>query len=159
MFRTAILAALALFSTLASAGYDEAVLAYSNGRYEEALTEFQRLSAEGDVQSTYFVGFFHHNGFGVKRDDAEAAKWFRRAADRNHPLAQFYMGKLSEQGKGVEKDPVAAYMWYALSVKSSANERDAAYTQKEINRLERKMKPEQVEKAKEMVKSWSPAKG
>jgi TPR repeat protein len=159
MLRSIILAAAVLLPVLASAGYDDAIQNYSNGNYEAALKEFRQLSDQGDAQSTYFVGFFYHNGFGVPRDDAEAAKWFRRAAAKNHSLAQYYLGKLAEQGKGVEKDPVAAHMWYSLSVKSAPNERDAAYTTKDINRLERKMTPEQIGKAKELAKNWSPEKG
>ena len=54
------------------------------------------------------------------------------------------------------QDPVAAYMWYSLSVKSSANDRDAAYTQREVNKLEKKLTPEQLAKAKELVKNWKP---
>lgn len=159
MLRKAIVAATLLLPALAGAGYEEAISAYSNGRYEEALKEFHPLAEAGDVQSAYFIGLFHHNGFGVAKDDAEAAKWFKRAAVKNHSIAQYYMGKLSEQGKGVEKDPVAAYMWYSLSVKNAPNERDAAYTQKDINRLEKKLTPEQLSKAKEMIAAFKPANG
>jgi TPR repeat protein len=140
----------------ALADYQDAVQAYANGRYEEALTEFKRVAAEGDVKATYFVGLFYHDGFGVPRDNAEAAKWFRKAAAKNDARAQYYMGLLTAKGDGVEKDPVMAHMWYTLSVRSSENVRDAAYTQKEINRLERKMTPEQVAKAKELAAAWKP---
>lgn len=159
MFRHVIAAAALLLPTLACAGFDEAIAAYSAGRYDEALKEFRPLAEQGDVQSIYFIGLFNHNGFGVKKDDAEAAKWFKRAAMKNNALAQFYMGSLTERGNGVEKDPAAAYMWYSLSMKNSANERDAAYTQKEIKRLEKKLTPEQLTKAKEMIAAFKPENG
>lgn len=159
MFRHAIAAAALLLPTLAAAGFDEAIAAYSAGRYDDALKEFHQLAEQGDAQSLYFIGLFNHNGFGVKKDDAEAAKWFKRAAMKNNALAQYYMGSLTERGNGVDKDPVAAYMWYSLSVKNSANERDAAYTQKEVKRLEKKLTPEQVAKAKEMIAAFKPDNG
>ena len=144
------------FPTLALAEYQDAVQAYANGRYGEALTEFKRLAAEGDAKSAYFVGLFYHNGFGVPRDNKEAAKWFQKAAAKNDSQSQYYLGLLSVKGDGMEKDPVAAHMWYSLSVRSAPNVRDAAYTQKEINKLERKMTPEQVVKAKELANTWKP---
>jgi TPR repeat protein len=138
------------------ADYESATQAYGNGRYEEALTEFKRLAEQGDVKSIYYVGFFYHNGFGVPRDNAEAAKWFLKAAQQNDAQSQYYLGLLSTKGDGMPKDPVAAHMWYSLSVRNSANERDAAYTQREVNKLEKKMTPEQIAKAKEMAKNWKP---
>lgn len=155
---TIVLAGFLAFSTLASAGYEEATQAYAAGNYDAALKEFRALADQGDGKSAYFVGVFYHNGFGVQRDDAEAAKWFKRAAEQNHPLAQYYMGKLSEQGRGVDKDLVAADMWFTLSEKGAANERDVAYTQKEINRIERRMTPDQITKAKDLAKNWKPSK-
>ena len=151
-----LLIAMLCLPTLALADYEAAVQAYGEGHYEEALTEFKRLAGEGDMKSIYFVGFFYHNGFGVQKDNAEAAKWFLKAADKNAPRAQYYLGLLSTKGDGMPKDPVAAYMWYSLSVKSSANDRDAAYTQREVNKLEKKLTPEQLAKAKELVKNWKP---
>src|SRR5581483_5607221 len=149
-----VLAALLSLPLLASAGYEEALQYYADGRYAEALKEFRQLADQGDPQSLYFIGFFYHMGYGVPRDDAEAAKWFKRAAEKNHSQAQYYLGKLSEQGKGVEKDLVAAHMWYSLSARSAPNERDAAYTTREIHKIERKMTPDQITKAKDLAKNW-----
>jgi TPR repeat protein len=151
-----LLIAMLCLPTLALAEYQDAVQAYANGRYEEALTEFRRLATEGDARSNYFVGLFYHSGFGVPRDNTEAAKWFLRAAEKNDSQSQYYLGLLSVKGDGMPKDPVAAHMWYTLSTRSAPNVRDAAYTQKEITKLERKMTPEQIEKAKALATNWKP---
>jgi len=45
-----------------------------------------------------------------------------------------------------------------LSAKYAANPRDAAYTREEIKKLERKMTPEQIAKAKELAAQWKPTK-
>jgi TPR repeat protein len=145
-----------LLPGLARADYESAVQEYASGHYDPALAEFKRLAGEGDVKSMYFVGFFYHNGFGVPRDNDEAARWFLQAARKNDAQAQYYLGLLSTKGEGMPKDPVAAHMWYSLSVRNSANERDAAYTQREVNKLEKRMTPEQIAKAKELAKNWKP---
>ncbi|MCW5621797.1 MAG: sel1 repeat family protein [Burkholderiales bacterium] len=151
-----LLAALLLVPMLARADYQEGVQAYASGRYDEALVQFHKAAEAGDPQAIFFVGFLHHNGFGVPRNDAEAIKWFRRAADMNHYDSQYYMGKLSENGRGVEHDLVAAHKWYTLATKSAPNERDAAYSMREVRRVEKKLTPEQLGKAKELEASWKP---
>lgn len=45
------------------------------------------------------------------RDYAEAARWFRRAADQDYPKAEVYLGTLYHQGLGVSKDEVEAFYW------------------------------------------------
>jgi uncharacterized protein len=157
MFRL-IFAALLLLPALAFADFDEAVQNYANGNYAPAMTEFRQLAEQGDATSTYFVGYFYYRGYGVPVDVAEAAKWFRKAAAQNNSQAQYYLGKMAQAGQGMERDPVAAYTWFSLSANSAPNNRDAAYTREEVKKLERKMTPEQIAKAKEMVASWKPEK-
>lgn len=156
MLKRLLLVAMLCLPALAIAEYQDAVQAYANGRYDEALTEFKRLAGEGHAKSAYYVGLFYHNAFGVPRDNAEAARWFLQAAQKNDAQSQYYMGLLTSKGDGVDKDLVAAHMWYSLSVRSSENERDAAYTQREVRKLEKKMTAEQIAKAKELAGSWKP---
>jgi TPR repeat protein len=49
---------------------------------------------------------------GVERDDAEAVKWFRKAADQDYTSAQNQLGMMYEQGRGVSQDYVKATEWY-----------------------------------------------
>ena len=46
---------------------------------------------------------------------AEAAKWYRLAADRLHPQAQYNLGLLYATGEGVAQDNVMAHMWLNLA--------------------------------------------
>ncbi|MCC7547074.1 MAG: sel1 repeat family protein [Burkholderiales bacterium] len=152
-----ILAAFLLLPTLVRADYQEGVQLYATGKYTSAMEQFQKAAAENDPRAIYFVGFLHHNGYGVPKSDAEAMKWMRRSADMNHYDSQYYMGILSQSGKGVPHDLVAAHMWFSLAQKSAPNERDAAYTRREVRRLEKKMTPEQIGKSKQLVEQWKPA--
>jgi hypothetical protein len=54
------------------------------------------------------LGFCYHNGTGLAKDEAEAVKWFRKAAEQNYPPAQHNLGVCYAQGTGVGKDPEEA---------------------------------------------------
>ena len=147
-----------LVPLLAIAGFDEGVEAYAQADYAKALAEFKPLAERGDAGAEYFMGFLYRYGYGVKVDHGEAGKWFRMAADQGDARSLYYLGKMYEGGEGVERDPVASHMWYSLAAKHAANPRDAAYTREDIKKLERKMTPEQIAKAKEMAAQWKGAK-
>ena len=56
-------------------------------------------------------------GQGAAKDDAEAAKWHRRAAEQGHAGAQAALGLIYEKGQGVSQDLVAAMRWYGKAAK------------------------------------------
>jgi TPR repeat protein len=153
-----LIVSLALVLPLAAhAGFDEAVQAYGTGDYAGALAEFKVLADQGKPEAQYFMGLFYHNGFGVPRDQNESAKWFMKAARQGDARSQYYVGIMAEKGQGVEKDPVAAHMWLSLSAANAqTSHRDSMYTKEAIEKLEKKMSPEQIAKAKETAKNWNP---
>lgn len=153
-----ILAALLLAPVLAWAGQQEAVDAYRTGDYATAMTEFKTLAAEGDPVAMYYLGIIYDRGFGVPVDHVEAAKWFEKGAVRGDSLSAYHFGKMAETGKGVPKDPVAAHLWFTISAQKAPNERDAAYTLRDIRKLERSMTPEQIAQAKQLAAAWKPEK-
>jgi len=51
-------------------------------------------------------------GTGVAKDDAEAVRWYRKAADQGDSVAQLYLGMRYSDGKGVPKDAAMAASWY-----------------------------------------------
>jgi TPR repeat protein len=152
----AILTAMLLAPLLALAGLDEAVEAYRTANYAEAMAQFKALSEQGDVGATYYVGFLYHHGYGVPVDYAEAIKWYRKAAARGDFQSQYYLGKMADKGQGMERDPVAAYAWYSIAARYAVNPRDGAYVRDDARKLEKKMTPEQLAKAKEIAAAWKP---
>ncbi|HKQ26046.1 MAG TPA: tetratricopeptide repeat protein [Burkholderiales bacterium] len=142
---------------VAHAGFDDAVQAYGTGDYATALAEFKVLADQGKPEAQYFMGLFYHNGFGVARDQTESAKWFLKAARQGDARAQYYVGIMAEKGQGVEKDPVAAHRWLSLSAANpQTSHRDSLYTREAIDKLEKKMTPEQITQAKETAKNGNP---
>jgi TPR repeat protein len=146
-----------LLPVSAWAGLDEGIAAYSAGDYATAMTEFQALADQGNMDGQYFLGFFYHNGFGVKPNQVEAIKWFQKAAEQGDPRSQYYVGIIYATGKGVPKDLAKADLWLTLSATNpKTTYRDSLYTKEEIGKIEKKMTPEQLAAVKEQVKNWKP---
>jgi uncharacterized membrane protein len=49
------------------------------------------------------------------QDEAQAAHWFREAAQKGHARAQYNLGSMCFNGNGVAKDYVQAHMWLSLA--------------------------------------------
>ena len=43
------------------------------------------------------------NGRGVEKSEADAVKWFRKAAERNYPAAHYHLGMAYAKGRGVDR--------------------------------------------------------
>lgn len=76
---------------------------------EEALRE---TGADQDAQTQFDLGTEYLPGNGIISDEAEAARWYQKAADRNHIEAQFWLGIMYHMGKGVPKDLTEALKWF-----------------------------------------------
>jgi len=48
----------------------------------------------------------------VKQDHAEAARWYRKAAEQGHADAQYNLGVMYENGQGVRQDHAESVRWY-----------------------------------------------
>ena len=51
----------------------------------------------------------------MTKDDVEAVKWYRRAAEQNDAMAQSNLGGCYAKGQGVAKDEMEAVKWYPQS--------------------------------------------
>jgi TPR repeat protein len=62
-------------------------------------------------------------GTGVAQDDAEAAKWYRKAAEQGFASAQNSLGTMYDAGKGVRLDDAEAVKWYSKSAQQGMRPR------------------------------------
>jgi localization factor PodJL len=69
-------------------------------------------AAEGNPQALFEIGARFTEGQGVAADPAEAARWYRLAADRGSAPAQYRLGSLYEKGTGVTRDLARAVSLY-----------------------------------------------
>ena len=60
----------------------------------------------------------YKKGRGVPKDFAQAADWYRKAAEQGHAWAQYVLGGLYKNGEGVTQDYECAYVWLSLSIKN-----------------------------------------
>lgn len=64
-----------------------------------------------DAEGKYQLGLKFENAVGVRQDFAEAAKWYRLAAEGGHAAAQKKLGLFFASGKGVDQNYVEAEKW------------------------------------------------
>ena len=62
----------------------------------------------------------------MEKDDAEAVKWYRKAAEQGIAEAQFNFGACYASGYGVKKDPDRAIDWYRKAAAQGNEDAQAA---------------------------------
>src|SRR5262245_46617399 len=63
-------------------------------------------------QVYYDLGLKYDQGIEVPKDEAQAAKWYRKAADLGYAKAQYFLGLMYDAGRGVPNDETEAVKWY-----------------------------------------------
>ena len=77
------------------------------------LAEIRAKAEKGDAPSQCDLGnAFSFGNLGVEKDEIEAVKWYRKAADQNVANAQYNLGCCYDDGEGVAKDVGEAVKWY-----------------------------------------------
>jgi len=84
-----------------------------------------------------WCGDVHRAGIGVKKDEAQAADWYRKAAELGEARAKSQLGYMYHTGAGVPKDEDAAVAWYC---KAAAQGHSRALANLEIMRTLGQMK-------------------
>ena len=76
---------------------------------------FRRGAAAGSSLAQYALGNSHLFGAGGLREDAaEAARWYRRAAEQGNPVAATALARRYERGEGVERSLDEAERWFIV---------------------------------------------
>jgi uncharacterized protein len=100
----------------AQADFNDGVTALIAGNYDKALETFVPLAESSDhAYAQYFLARMYAEGRGVDKNPAEAAKWYRKAAEKGVQDAQYRLGGMYERGEGVPQDIEYAYGWYSVS--------------------------------------------
>jgi TPR repeat protein len=87
---------------------------YAKGSYEKAFACFERgLQLDpNNTEAQHILGFMYTHGEGVPQDYAQAALWYRRAAEQGDASAQYVLGSLYTHGEGVPQDCAQAAVWF-----------------------------------------------
>jgi TPR repeat protein len=81
-------------------------------RISPALASKLNLAEEGDPDAQAAVAFMYAKGVETDKDEAEALKWFRKAAEQDNLAAQYNLGVIYANGRGVEANQAEALKWY-----------------------------------------------
>ena len=82
---------------------------------EEAFQYYKQAAELGSPYAQYCVGTCYAQGFGVRRDDLEAFRWFLTSALQKPPgfsCAQHAVGVCYREGKGAPQDDGEAVRWF-----------------------------------------------
>ena len=62
------------------------------------------------------LGVMYEDGRGVEQSDAEAARWYREAAEQGYSPTQVYLGTQYSEGRGVAQSYSEALRWFKKAV-------------------------------------------
>lgn len=88
------------------------VLLASNAFAAPDFDETMAEANQGDAIAQFNLGVMYENGEGVPENDAEAVKWYRKAADQGLADAQYNLGLMYSSGEGVPENDAQAVRWY-----------------------------------------------
>ena len=91
------------------------------------------LTAGKDADALYVKGEQYYHGNGVQQNYAEAAKWYHKAADRDHPDAQKKLAQMYKDGVGVSKNE-----WESLKWETKVSGHQQKELTKELDELHKK---------------------
>ena len=115
----------------------------------ELMQEIELTTEPAEFVLQYVLGAMYDFGLGVREDDAEAARWYRLAAEQGYASAQYKLGYLYVNSDGIERDLVQAYMWFRI-VDSSGEE----LTAEAHDVLEEHTTPEEIAEAERLAHEW-----
>jgi TPR repeat protein len=124
--------------------------AQQHERYSKELAELLAKAETGDAKAQNELGeAFFAGKLGVAKDCAAAVRWFRKAADQNHPAAQSNLGDCYERGDGVAKYEVEAYKWDLLAAAQGDTK-----AKRNASLLELLLSQEQIAEGKRRAQDW-----
>ena len=119
----------------------------------KSFQETKIKAEKGDAAAQFALGLMYDVGQGVPKDEAEAVKWYRKAADQGDAKAQTLLGLMYETGLGVPKDKTEAYKWYLLAEAQGDEE-----AKKAISGIEGEITPAQRAEGQRLARAWKPRK-
>ena len=124
--------------------------------YAGAVRVWRPLAEGGDVNAQYAMGIMYQLGRGAPRSEAQAANWYRRAAEHGYGAAMVNLAWVIVQGARNPAELVPAYTWVRIA---EAHDRDPGVIQNaryDISLLTRQMNAEQLSQAEAAAWAWRP---
>jgi TPR repeat protein len=87
-------------------------LLLSSATFASEFDDTMSLAIQGNAEAQRNLGWMYANGEGTPENDAEAVKWYRKAAEQGNAEAQRDLGVMYDDGEGTPEDDVEAVKWY-----------------------------------------------
>jgi len=100
-----------LTSTVCAGPLEDAHEADARHDYATALGIIRPLAERGNAVAQNELGDMYYEGRGVPQAEAEAVKWYQRAALQGLPAAQHMLALSYEYGTGVVRNDAEALKW------------------------------------------------
>src|SRR4051812_32965653 len=95
-----------LFATVLALG------AGASAQVSPHISSLLKRADNGDVVAQFTLARAYQDGREVKRDHAQALKWYQKAADRGESASQCNLGRMYADASGVPRDDTIAVKWY-----------------------------------------------
>ena len=82
---------------------------------KKTIADLKEIGFAGDIAAQVRLGVIYLTGDGVPKDDVEAVKWLRMAANQDNPVAERYLAEMYFKGRGVTADNEEAAKWLRMS--------------------------------------------
>lgn len=79
------------------------------------------VPSKEEIEKWYQMGLNYANGDGVSRDEKEAVRWYRKAAEQGHSGAQTNLGASYYSGTGVAKNYAEAVRWFRKAAEQESD--------------------------------------
>ena len=124
--------------------------------FAQPRPSLRERAAKGDPEAQFNLAKNYEAGRGgLKKDYAEAERWYRRSAEQGDPFAQASLGLLFRFGKGVAQDYVEAYKWFYLAAsRTTGSDRDSIVELRDSTAAH--LTAEQIAEAAQWAREWKP---
>jgi len=107
--------ALVVALLLYPAGFTLAQSSAQMSAKKQAMADLKEVAYAGDAKAQVRLGLIYLTGDGVPKDDPEAMKWLRMAADQDNPVGERYLAEMYFKGRGAPADNMEAAKWLRMS--------------------------------------------
>lgn len=154
--------AISLYKRAAESGNVRAqfnlALVYRNGKGVERdnrlAVKWFEAAANCLLSAKTNLAYMLEVGLGTEKNITRAIELYTEAAIANYAPAQYNLAVAYLTGDGVEQDFVQAYKWFELAARNQQQKEKARERQDILTKF---MEPEEIKKAKELIKNFAPS--
>ncbi len=103
------------------------------------------------------LGMRYEKGKGAPKDNDEAIRLYREAAEQGHAFAQVSLGNMYAEGRGGPQGEMAAHMWFNIAA-SAPDTISALAGRWRRDEIANRMTPAQIAEAQRLAREWKPKK-